>query len=124
MRLNASMVGSSWNAAEINGEAPIRSPAETNSVFGLVASSIRTWVARYSTPPAATPTGSAGPMRPDEESSSGGRRFPWKSFSPRIWIFVVWARSSARGDGSFAPAIAGVATSANAPSTTAAARVA
>ena len=48
----ASIVGSSWNAAEISGVPPIRSPADTNSVFGFVARSAGRWVARYSTPPA------------------------------------------------------------------------
>ena len=31
------MVGSSWNRPEVSGLAPMRSPAETNSVLGLVA---------------------------------------------------------------------------------------
>src|SRR5215210_2023361 len=115
MRLKASIVGSSWKAAESSGDAPIRSPADTNMVFGFVARSWRTYVARYSTPPAAMPAGSAGPIRPDDDVASGGRRFPWKSFSPRIWISVVAARSTARGDGpSPAPAVAGAATSVSA----------
>src|SRR5215207_8068470 len=84
MRLNASIVGSSWNAAEISGVAPMRSPADTNSVFGLVARRSRTVVARYSTPPA-LPSGSAPPIRPPEPS--GGRRLPWKSLSARICSF-------------------------------------
>ena len=51
--LNASIDGSSWNAADSSGVAPIRSPAETKTVFfGLVARSCATWVARYAAPPA------------------------------------------------------------------------
>ena len=43
----ASMVGSSWNRADSSGLAPMRSPADTTTVFsGLVASRFATWVAR------------------------------------------------------------------------------
>ena len=42
----ASMVGSSWKAAESSGLAPMRSPAETTSEFGLVARISRMWLAR------------------------------------------------------------------------------
>ena len=60
------MVGSSWNAADSSGEAPIRSPAATvTDVLPLrpcaaVRSCLR-WVARYSAPPAGVPL-----MLPDE----------------------------------------------------------
>ena len=33
MRFMASMVGSSWNRAEIRGEVPMRSSADTNTEF-------------------------------------------------------------------------------------------
>jgi hypothetical protein len=36
-RFIASIVGSSWKKAETSGLAPIRSPAETTTVFGLAA---------------------------------------------------------------------------------------
>ena len=72
----ASIVGSSWKSAESNGLAPMRSPAATTSVFLLVASSVLTCVARYSTPPATTV-----PIRPAEPA--GGSRFPWKSLNAR-----------------------------------------
>ena len=42
MRFIASIVGSSWKIAETSGVAPIRSPADTNSEFGLVARRSRT----------------------------------------------------------------------------------
>ncbi len=41
MRFIASMVGSSWNSAEMSGEAPIRSPAETITEFEASASAWR-----------------------------------------------------------------------------------
>ena len=41
MRFIASIVGSSWKIADTSGVAPIRSPAETNNVFGFVAR--RSW---------------------------------------------------------------------------------
>ncbi len=33
IRFMASMVGSSWKRADIRGDAPMRSPAETNTEF-------------------------------------------------------------------------------------------
>jgi hypothetical protein len=81
--LKASIVGSSWNSADTNGVAPIRSPAETKMVFfGLVARNASTCVARYSTPPA-----NVAPMRPAEPI--GGSSAPWKSFRPSTWISTV-----------------------------------
>jgi hypothetical protein len=40
------IVGSSWNAAEINGEAPMRSPAATVIEFACPARRLRSLVAR------------------------------------------------------------------------------
>src|SRR5687767_6674815 len=95
------MVGSSWNSADVSGVAPIRSPADTKIVLGLVARSWSTCVARYSTPPAFV-----APIRPPEPV--GGSNAPWKSLRPRIWIFVVWALPARPGLGSPAagPAVA------------------
>ncbi len=47
----ASMVGSSWNAPDSSGLAPIRSPAATVSEWSCPARAWARWVARYSTPP-------------------------------------------------------------------------
>ena len=82
----ASMVGSSWNAAESSGVAPIRSPAATvtecrPSAAAEARSAFR-WVARYSAPPAKTPL----MVPPDEEVL--GSSCPWKSFSARICSFT------------------------------------
>ena len=52
----ASMVGSSWNAADSSGEAPTMSPAATVTVLRCPARASRRWVARYSTPPASVVT--------------------------------------------------------------------
>ena len=71
------MVGSSWNSADSNGLAPIRSPAATNTLFFLFARSCLTSVAMCSAPPAETAIflvlscGSAMEMPP-----GGGRRLP------------------------------------------------
>ena len=74
----ASMVGSSWNSADSNGLAPMRSPAETTNVLRFASESVRTCVARYSAPPAFTV-----PTRPLEPA--GGWMFPWKSLRARSW---------------------------------------
>jgi hypothetical protein len=76
----ASMLGSSWKMAEMSGVAPMMSPAATTTVLGLVPARFWMWVARYSTPPAATDTGAAGAggraviTLPDEPV--GGFRLP------------------------------------------------
>ena len=66
------MVGSSWNIADSNGLAPIRSPAATKMVFACPSRSWRTRVAMVSEPPAATAilfvvsAGSVIPMPPEK----------------------------------------------------------
>ena len=79
------MVGSSWNAADSSGLAPIRSPAATNTECFFLARRSLTSVAMCSAPPAETAiclvlsVGSAMAMPP-----SGGLRCPWKSLMARI----------------------------------------
>ena len=51
---SASIVGSSWNMADKNGLAPIRSPAATKIVFLCPSRSWPTSVAMCSAPPAGT----------------------------------------------------------------------
>jgi hypothetical protein len=51
---SASMLGSSWNIADKNGLAPIRSPAATKIVFLCPSRSWPTSVAICSAPPAGT----------------------------------------------------------------------
>ena len=89
IRLKASIVGSSWNRADTSGVAPIRSPAETKSVFGLVARRASTCVARYSAPPAEW-------CRSDRLNrwTARARGCPWKSLRPRIWTW--WSLRSSR----------------------------
>jgi hypothetical protein len=74
----ASIVGSSWNAALISGDAPTRSPAPTVRTWRRASRasrrSVPTVVARYSAPPAGTPL--TVPLLP-----AGGSRFPWKSLN-------------------------------------------
>src|SRR3954447_10443867 len=82
---SASIVGSSWNAADNSGEAPIRSPAATvteSCPFASAAArrSFR-WVARYAAPPAGMPL-----MLPLEPVA--GSRLPWKSLIASSWIWV------------------------------------
>ncbi len=86
------MVGSSWNSAEVSGEAPTRSPAAT-----VIESSagIRAWrsaVARYSMPPAGVLTGwpvagSISRMVPEEPA--GGSRLPCRSLMASNWRLTV-----------------------------------
>ncbi len=95
----ASIVGSSWNAAESSGLAPIRSPAETTSEFGLAARSVRMWLARKDAPPAGTlvPPG-AGRMSPP--LPVGGSRLPWKSLMASSWTSTSWGLATALGTAS------------------------
>ena len=82
---SASIVGSSWNAADSSGEAPIRSPAATvTESCPLAAAAARRsfrWVARYAAPPAGMPL-----MLPLEPVA--GSRLPWKSLMASSWIWV------------------------------------
>src|SRR4051794_24150915 len=83
----ASIVGSSWNAAEISGLAPIRSPAPTMRVLlGFSASSARMCVARYAMPPATTVPPGVGTLPPEPV---GGSRLPWKSLIASSWTSTV-----------------------------------
>src|SRR5918994_4306830 len=96
------MVGSSWKSAEVNGVAPIRSPAEAKMVFGLAARRFRTYVARYSAPPnSGVPDGPSRPADP-----VGGSSAPWKSLRLRIWTSVVSALSTLSSFGSAALEVA------------------
>src|SRR5687768_13181618 len=93
------MVGSSWKSAESSGVAPMRSPADTKTLFEFSDRRFRTWVARYSTPPAGMQFGVpptmqvwfgklpwSEPIRPLElDVGFTTSSCPWKSFSPRIW---------------------------------------
>src|SRR5580693_10366731 len=97
-----SMVGSSWNIADSNGLAPIKSPAATKMLFLWPSRSCRTSVAMYSEPPAGTiiflalSPGSVIRMPP-----GGGRRLPWKSLIARIrrsTVSLVWAMDWQAGD--------------------------
>ena len=67
----ASIVGSSWNAAESSGLAPIRSPAETTSEFGFVARE-RADVGRQVRGPAGVDRG--GARRGRDAARAAGRR--------------------------------------------------
>ena len=67
----ASIVGSSWNSADISGEAPIRSPAETTRLLRLPASSCRTCSAKYAAPPAGI---AVAPWRRRDEPAAARRR--------------------------------------------------
>src|SRR6478752_7251642 len=74
------MVGSSWNSADANGDAPMRSPAATNTEFFTSDLAALTAVARYAAPPASTVVfPSLSVIRPDEPA--GGCRLPWKSLT-------------------------------------------
>jgi hypothetical protein len=55
-------------------EAPMRSPAAANTVFGCSARRVSTAVTREAPP--APPFAASGRMR------------PWKSLMPRIWMVV------------------------------------
>ena len=87
IRFIAMMVGSSWNAADSSGVAPMRSPAATVTVCrplerARVRSLLRC-VARYSAPPAGVPL-----MTPELEDVLGSS-WPWKSLSARICSFTL-----------------------------------
>ncbi len=74
MLLSVSMLGSSLNRPDIEGEAPIRSPAATVSECGLPLRRVRSSLVRYSEPPARTEpevvvTVPSVPV--------GGSRWPW-----------------------------------------------
>ncbi len=81
----ALMVGSSWNAADSSGLAPIRSPAATVSVEAPAARdffrSLFSRLARYAAPPAgrALDVAVIPGMLPLEPV--GTSRLPWKSLS-------------------------------------------
>ena len=89
--LKASTLGSSWNRADRSGVAPMRSPADTKTVFGLVALRAATWVARYSVPPAGMQVAGRHsrvvgsgfvsvrePIRPTELAvATSGSSWPW-----------------------------------------------
>ena len=91
-----SIVGSSWNAAESSGEAPMMSPAATVSELRWPLRAWARWVARYSTPPASAVTSTGLPvagsilwsttLRPEEPL--GGSRLPWKSLKDSSWIGI------------------------------------
>jgi hypothetical protein len=88
----ASIVGSSWKSADVSGLPPTRSPADTRSVRGLVRFRRRTWVAKYSIPPAGTraPPG-AGVIVPGVV----GSRWPWKSLKASSWTLTGSAARAA-----------------------------
>src|SRR3954453_4991286 len=103
----ASMVGSSWKAADSSGEAPMRSPAATVAVLRCPWRAAFRWVARYSVPPASTVVGRAAGgvvvdsvypvvIRPPEPA--GGSRLPCRSLNDSSWIWVsrAWCRRSWR----------------------------
>jgi hypothetical protein len=68
----ASIVGSSWNSAEISGEAPIRSPADAMIELRTLASALRMLAAKKS----------ALPTAPNELEVVA--MLPWKSLITRI----------------------------------------
>ena len=74
----ASIVGSSWKSAESSGLAPIRSPAETTSVFGLRRLEHPDVGRKVLGAPAGT--GSRRRARPMVPGVVGSR-WPWKSLS-------------------------------------------
>ncbi len=119
----ASMVGSSWKAAESSGVAPIRSPAATVKLFAprsaeLARSRLR-WVARYSTPPAGKSMlplrTSPVDVRPGRVSGGTVSSWPWKSLianrSTLTRFFFAFLALSALG----AAAVVDVVSSAVAP---------
>lgn len=79
----ASIVGSSWNSAEVSGLAPIRSPADTVSVLRFRRWYSRREVARYAAPPAGMPAASV--LSTLIVPGVVGSRFPWKSLSASSW---------------------------------------
>src|SRR6476660_8314314 len=90
------MVGSSWNAADSSGEAPMMSPAATVMLCSSLAAarSCASCVDRYSTPPAGWPA--MVPLDP-----LGGSRLPWKSLRA--------SSLTSTGGGHAGPALLGVA---------------
>ena len=89
IRLRLSMVGSSRNSALTSGDAPIKSPAATNTLLAWPLRNSATALDRNSEPPASTFTvlpglaGSAMRMPP-----RAGRRLPWKSLMASTRTFT------------------------------------
>ena len=77
---SASIVGSSLSIDDSKGEAPMRSPAPTNTVLAFFARSSATRVAMCSAPPAGTRERGCIIVKP----LAGALRLPWKSLMARI----------------------------------------
>ena len=82
----ASIVGSSRNRADTSGVAPIMSPDDVITWFGLRDASSRTSVAKRAAPPAGTKTSrpvasAVAPPSGARIGTVGASRLPWKSLN-------------------------------------------